>query len=32
MDKFLAKKFLEKKKNNLLPKQDSIIQKVLSKI
>ena len=31
MDKFLAKKFLEKKKNNLLPKQDSIIQKVLSK-
>ena len=31
MDKFLAKKFLEKKKNNLLPKQDSIIQRVLVK-
>ena len=31
MDKFLAKKFLEKKKNNLLPKQDSIILTVLRK-
>ena len=31
MDKFLAKKFLEKKKKNLLPKQDSIILTVLRK-
>ena len=31
MDKFLAKKFLEKKKNNLLPKQNSIILTVLRK-
>jgi hypothetical protein len=31
MDKFLAKKFIEKKKNKLLPKQDSIIFTVLRK-
>lgn len=31
MDKFLAKEFLKKRRNNLLPKQDSIIFTVLRK-
>ena len=31
IDKFLAKEYLQKKRNNLLPKMDSIIFKVLSK-
>lgn len=31
MDKFLAKKFIEKRKNKLLPKQDSIIFTILRK-
>ena len=31
IDKFLAKEYLRKKRNNLLPKMDSIIFKVLSK-